>query len=519
MTSTTTTTLPETGGAAAAAGRKPRAADKAPGAAGAWATVERILKPIASLKLTVALFAMSIFITYAGTVAQMRHGIWTVVDEYFRTAIAWINIDSLLLYAFEIPGPETFPFPGGWLIGTLLLLNLLAAHTIRFTVKARGRDLMLGLIILAIGIGLTWMVLAGYLTSDVAATTTDAFWRVLWRLLQGLIAAVILFAGCWFLFKKRAGIVLLHAGIIMLLLSELITGLFAVEANMVLQEGDSANFVDVAREFELAVIDPSNPEQDVTTVVPVTQDLTSGQRITHADLPFDIQVEQWMVNSTIPIEMGRVGPVMQAENKATAGEGRNWLVRPREEGAGVDADAGEDAPAAYVTFYEKGTDTSLGTYLVSLWFYPNFSMRQLDLPQTVATAGGKQYKVYLRNEREFLRSDPSHEPFTVRLLDFRHELYPGTQRPKDFSSFIHLSDPSRDVERDSLRIWMNNPLRYGGRTFYQSAFLRGDTGTVLQVVKNVGWMVPYVSCMIVAVGMGAHFWGYLSEFLRKRVAA
>ena len=38
--------------------------------------------------------------------------------------------------------------------------------------------------------------------------------------------------GCALLFKKRAGIVLLHGGIILLLISEFVTGTFAVEGRM-----------------------------------------------------------------------------------------------------------------------------------------------------------------------------------------------------------------------------------------------------------------------------------------------
>jgi len=69
-----------------------------------------------------------------------------------------------------------------------------------------------------------------------------------------------------------------------------------------------------------------------------------------------------------------------------------------------------------------------------------------------------------------------------------------------------------------VKIWMNNPLRYRGETFYQASFLKDDKGTVLQVVDNVGWMIPYVSCMIVAAGMLLHFGNNLFKFLRGRQA-
>ena len=70
---------------------------------------------------------------------------------------------------------------------------------------------------------------------------------------------------------------------------------------------------------------------------------------------------------------------------------------------------------------------------------------------------------------------------------------------------------------------MNNPLRYNGETFYQSGFASdpktGERQTTLTVVANRGWMIPYIGCMIVAVGLLAHFLGVLTRFLRRRATA
>ena len=66
---------------------------------------------------------------------------------------------------------------------------------------------------------------------------------------------------------------------------------------------------------------------------------------------------------------------------------------------------------------------------------------------------------------------------------------------------------------------MNNPLRYRGDTLYQASFDPSEAGTVLQVVENEGWMVPYVGCMIVMVGLLGQFVMHLTGFLKKRFAA
>ncbi len=49
-----------------------------------WDTIVAILTPLASLKLTVVLLLMAIFIVFAGTLAQTEKDIWQVVHDYFR---------------------------------------------------------------------------------------------------------------------------------------------------------------------------------------------------------------------------------------------------------------------------------------------------------------------------------------------------------------------------------------------------------------------------------------------------
>jgi len=105
----------------------------------AWQGVKRGLTPFASLRVTVVLFALSMFLVFAGTLAQVELGMWTAVDTYFRSALVWIPFPAFclfrtdLLWRFQgLQDAGSFPFPGGWLLGGLLLVNLLAAHAVRF---------------------------------------------------------------------------------------------------------------------------------------------------------------------------------------------------------------------------------------------------------------------------------------------------------------------------------------------------------------------------------------------------
>ena len=63
-------------------------ADRPPPGPGYY--LRRGLKTLASLQLTVVLFALSIGLIFFGTVAQMDYGIWTVVDRYFWSWAVWV---------------------------------------------------------------------------------------------------------------------------------------------------------------------------------------------------------------------------------------------------------------------------------------------------------------------------------------------------------------------------------------------------------------------------------------------
>ena len=170
-------------------------------------------------------------------------------------------------------------------------------------------------------------------------------------------------------------------------------------------------------------------------------------------------------------------------------------------GSGVGKDETVDQPAAYVELFSKATGESLGTFLVAA-----------ALPAQPIGVGAPTCDLALRFKRSYF-------PYTLTLKDFRFDRYVGTNTPKNYSSLVQLKDPAQNVDREVL-IWMNNPLRYAGTTFYQADFDQTtEQTTVLQVVTNPGWMAPYVACMLVATGMLAHFGMLLVRFLRRRAEA
>ena len=79
---------------------------------------------ITSLKLTIACLAAGMALIFAGTLAQVNLGIWEAQHRYFQSLFVWWPAQGS---GFRIP-----IFPGGHLIGAILLVNLIAAHVKRF---------------------------------------------------------------------------------------------------------------------------------------------------------------------------------------------------------------------------------------------------------------------------------------------------------------------------------------------------------------------------------------------------
>ncbi len=382
-------------------------------------------------------------------------------------------------------------------------------HWASFKVQASGGRRATGIVFLLLGILVTVGVMFGWGTAPVAATENDAFWRVFLRLGRGTLAAVVFYIACLLLYRKRAGMVLMHGGILFLLIGEFATALYAVEARMTIKEGETVNYIDHSQQLELAFTETSNPDFDVVTVVPDKQ-LKNGTFIQPEGLPIDIRVNRFILNATQPQPLSNIPEGLLARYPQYEGYGSRLYVAEQPEVSGTGSS--RNAPAVDVELFDRSSGESLGRYILSIWFYPNFVNRTWDMPTNVKV-GEKDYAVYFRFRREYITS-PSGNPYSIKLLDFVHEKYEGTQMPKDFASQILLVNEGDDVNRE-LRIWMNNPLRYARRTFYQSGYLPDNSGTVLQVVRNDSWMIPYLSCMIVFVGMAAQFLQSFSRYLRR----
>ena len=565
---------------------------------GIWTSIKYVLQPLASLKLTVVLLAMSAFIVLAGTLAQVDADVWEAVREYFRidmgellrsrslldlkhNLLVWIKFDIFIPPAFfpeaaEIPKKYGFWFPRGWTIGAVMLVNLLSAHLVRFKKQAKGVTLLAGIGVIALGAILTWAVIVTASTADAIQTNTvigyDRVWqlmglailaisgclvfvglsdgntpvermlflvsavlaglvsagvllvppledpsmRILYQLIKATICGLVLLAGCWLVFRKRAGIVLLHAGVGMLMVYEIMVGMNAgtMEASMSIEEGQTAVYTTDIRSSELVVADLSDAQEDVETIIPHRL-LAAGKKYEEEQLPFTVELLSYYQHSTLynkkagflMTRPGQPAPEPKEPDLATTGLGKTFRIQELDPSVGTDTSGKVDMPSAYVRLMGRTDGKDLGTYLVT-------TILNRSEPFEFA---GKKYELELRFRRTYT-------PYHVTLKDVQKNVYVGTDRPKDFRSIVTLVDTTRkEAKPINFEIWMNNPLRYGGFTFYQSNYDAGGEGrpemTSLQVVENEGWTIPYLACMITAVGMLFQFFQVLVRFLGRVLRA
>ena len=124
--------------------------------------------------------------------------------------------------------------------------------------------------------------------------------------------------------------------------------------------------------------------------------------------------------------------------------------------------------------------------------------------------GQEQLTIMLRPLRTAL-------PFSIELVDFEEVLHPGTEIAKSYSSKVILN--TGELKRDVI-IAMNEPLRHREYTFFQSAFNRADNAeySTLAVVKNYGRLFPYISSIVMCIGLLLHLiMMFLSRLNRPKV--
>jgi ResB-like family len=413
----------------------------------------RLIKFFTSLRLTVVLLAFGIILVFVGTLAQVDEGLYNAQARYFRQ---WLVL-GLDLFGTRVP----VILPGGYLIGTLLLVNLFAAHIYRFQFSV-----------------------------------------------------------------KKIGIQLAHAGVITLLVGQLVTDMLAHETQMHFYVGETRAYSESPQYYELIFKTPTSSNTEQIVSIPASW-LARGGVIQDTNLPFAIRVKQYWINS----EPGFRAPMMQnGPPLASNGVALHFDFSPAAEAKTTDE---KNVPTALIEL--DGSNGSLGNWVVSDWTddaamieaiqnsyvaavgkqMAGDIIKDLTQPQSVSVDGN--------NFTFALRAQRTPFPFSLTLLKATHTFYQGTDTPKDFRSLVQLQNP-RTGENRQVEISMNHPLRYAGLTFYQyqmnaseAALEAGQTpSSVLMVVHNPGWLTPYIGCGLVAAGLLVQFMFHLVGFITKK---
>ena len=285
----------------------------------------------------------------------------------------------------------------------------------------------------------------------------------------------------------KAGMWLVHTGLVVLFAGEFVAGMMQVDTNMSIEVGQTVNYVQSYKNMELAVIDTTDPAWDEVYSVPDTL-LAKRGSIAIPGTPLTLNVKAYYPNAELSNLPPGAPPSMAT---AGVGPGVSIVERPT-----VTNDNEINTGSVFVEPVAGGR--SYGTWLASM---------AIGAPQSF-THEGRTYALSMRLRRQYL-------PYAFTLKQFRHDVYPGTDIPKNFSSLVQVVNPSQKESREVL-IYMNQPLRYEGKTFYQASFGKNDTLSVLSVVENPGWLLPYVSCVLVSLGLLVHFAIVLRRSLKRR---
>lgn len=261
----------------------------------------------------------------------------------------------------------------------------------------------------------------------------------------------------------KAGIVLTHLGVLLLIVGGVFTAVSEEDGSLVIAQGQSAQVVEDYHQRMLYI----------------TRDGEKVAALRHQDLHPGLNLD-------IPGTQSRLILDTYCFNCA---------ITRRDE-----ADqAGWTEPGKFMQLHDSAKNPQNEQNLTGIEFtwdgqkyltfdkFPKPPQREID---------GHIYTVLIgRAEREL--------PFSVKLDRFSREVHPGTEMARFYRSDVTISDEDGSWP---ATITMNEPLRYKGYTLYQSSFdLSGETPfTVLSVVRNSGRVFPYISSLIMAVGLVLH---------------
>ena len=266
----------------------------------------------------------------------------------------------------------------------------------------------------------------------------------------------------------KAGINLAHLGVITLLIGSLITAMTARETYMLIPEGQETPYTYSYYERTLVVYQDEKPLLNLPYKTIEQWEFTA--------LPFDIKIIKHCENCEI-LKREETPDYDTALNYQ--GMSQFMALKPKPP---------EPQPETNLTGFEfKITGAANNGHYIAFDGMP----KPIEI-----TKNDKNYTLIFGKTQFTL-------PFSIALKDFVKQDYIGTSMAKAYHSDIIVKDNGSEWP---ARIEMNEPLRYKDYTFFQSSYEQapGFEATILAVVENKGRIFPYISSVIITLGLMLH---------------
>lgn len=294
---------------------------------------------------------------------------------------------------------------------------------------------------------------------------------------------------------KKAGVLISHSGILLMILSAGVTELAEQRGTMDFFEGESSN---VAQDYYEYVVEISERTSGMPKEVQVIRgeflsDLFGKpgkngnpgkpapvRTVRLAELPFDMQFTRYSKNARV-MSVNEMAPPADAPLI----DGYYIFDKPSEK------DAERNIAACYGKILPRAGEVLPSFILSGDAFHPH-----------TVKIGERVFVFQLRKHLWAM-------PFTVRLEKATAEYYPNSSKPKRFESMVTRIENGSEAK---FEIKMNMPMRYEGLTFYQRMMGRENAQVAtsrpysqLEVVRNPADQWPKYALYIVTFGLFVHF--------------
>ncbi len=310
---------------------------------------------------------------------------------------------------------------------------------------------------------------------------------------------------------KGAGLLVSHIGMLMLLAGGFVTWAFSTDGYMALYPGMRSDRVESYREWQLEIL-PLSEDGTAETAWVYPSHLLERMRpderrlVETGSLPFDIAINGYSRNAT---------PIPVTAPAAATAPGREidgFKLSPQK----PSKEAEQNLPGLFLEIRPKDGADPIETILWAGSY--RFDPREKPMP-FVFDVDGQRFGALLAKKSWTV-------PFEMSLDEFIFERHPGVSTARNYESRVTRHEEGQPDK--PLEIKMNEPMRFGGYTFFQESF--GPSGSQpgdemfsqFAVANNPADQWPLYALIVTGVGLGVHFAVMLVNFTvrsRKRHAA